>query len=99
MPARVIQCWLTQRTSTTPAAWDGTLGWNIWSNVEIWLRGHDADTLLEDEDARKATQNISVDIIRDKELRKAAQVYKDSMLILMRTYQKNGAMTSTPWDT
>ncbi len=61
------------------------LGWNVWSNVEIWFRGQDADTLRNDEDVRKAIQNISTDIIKDENLHKAAEVYKDSMLILMKT--------------
>ena len=61
------------------------LGWNVWSNVEIWFRSHTADTLRADEDVRKAIQNISTDIIKDEGLRIAAQVFKDSMLILMKT--------------
>lgn len=61
------------------------LGWNIWSNVEIWFRGATSNTLCKDEDVRKAIQNISTSSIKDKELRKAAQFFKDSMLILMKT--------------
>lgn len=61
------------------------LGWNVWSNVEIWFRSQTADTPRTDEEVSKAIQNISADIIKDEELRKAAQVFKDSMLILMKT--------------
>ena len=61
------------------------LGWNVWSNVEIWFRSQTSDTLRPDEDVRKAIQDISADIIKDEELRKAAKVFKDSMLILMKT--------------
>ena len=61
------------------------LGWNVWSKVEIWFRGHTADMLRTDEDVRKAIKNISTDIIKEENLHKAAEVYKDSMLILMKT--------------
>ncbi len=61
------------------------LGWNVWSNIEIWFRSQTSDTLRSDEDVRKAIQNISTDIIKDERLRKAAQVFKDSILILMKT--------------
>lgn len=60
------------------------LGWNVWSNFEIWYRGQGSDTLRSDEDISKAIQNISTDFIKDEELRKAARVFKDSMLILTR---------------
>ena len=30
------------------------LGWNVWSNVEIWFRSHTADKLRTDEDVTKA---------------------------------------------
>ena len=61
------------------------LGWNVWSNVEIWFRSQTADTPRTDEEVSKAIQDISADIIKDEELRKAAKVFKDSMLILMKT--------------
>ena len=61
------------------------LGWNIWSNFETWYRSHTADTLRSDEEIVKSTGNINVTVIRDENLRKAAQVFKDSMLTLMKT--------------
>ena len=60
------------------------LGWNIWSNFEIWYRSHTADNLRSDEEIVESTSDINVAIIQDMELRKAAQVYKDSILILMK---------------
>ena len=61
------------------------LGWNVWSNFEIWYRSHAANTLRTDEDIVKNTGNIDVAVILDEELRKAAQVFMDSIFILMKT--------------
>ena len=57
--------------------------WNLLSNYEIWYRGHTADLLREDDAVKWSIRTISVDIIRNAEIRKAAQNYKDSLLLFM----------------
>ena len=57
--------------------------WNLLSNHEIWYRGHTADLLREDDAVKWSIRTISVDIIRNAEIRKAAQNYKDSLLLFM----------------
>ena len=59
------------------------LAWNIYSNYEVYYRGRTTGGLGCEEDASHCTESISVDIINNKELRKAAQAYKDSILTLM----------------
>ena len=61
------------------------LAWNVWSNHEVWLRGHTADLLRSDDDVRRSIQNIDVGIIRDGDVRMAAQQFKDSLLLYMET--------------
>ena len=56
----------------------------------MWLRGCDGFELAEEKDVVAGIKAISEDCIRDKELRKAAKIYKDSI-------QKNGAKTNIPW--
>ena len=59
------------------------LAWNVWSNHEVWYRGHTADMLMDDADVRQSICDIDVRIIRDDDIRMAAQQFKDSMLLLM----------------
>ena len=61
------------------------LTWNIYSNFEVWFRGHSAFLLYEDDVVKQSIENISVDIIHDQEVRQAAQLFKDSTLMLMAT--------------
>lgn len=60
-----------------------SLAWNIWSNYEVWLRGHTERLLVRDSRVKKSIKDFSVDVIRDLDIRKAAQNYKDSLLLLM----------------
>ena len=60
-----------------------SFAWNIYSNFEVWYRGHTADLLRDDDDVRKSIQGISVNFIHDKDVRKAAQNLKDSVLLLI----------------
>ena len=60
-----------------------SFAWNIYSNFEVWYRGHTADLLRDDNDVRKSIQGISVNFIHDKDVRKAAQNLKDSVLLLI----------------
>ena len=61
------------------------LSWNVWSNYEVWFRGHTADLLRYDDEVKNSLEAVSVNIIKDKEVRKAAQDFKDSLLKLMKT--------------
>lgn len=61
------------------------LSWNVWSNHEVWYRGHTADLLRYDDEVKRSIEVVSVNIIKDKEVRKAAQDFKDSLLKLMKT--------------
>ena len=61
------------------------LSWNVWSNHEVWYRGHTADLLRNDDEVKRSIEAVSGNIIKDKEVRKAAQDYKDSLLKLMKT--------------
>ena len=62
-----------------------SIGWNLYSNFEVWYRGNTKDILRYDDEVRQAIKNVSVNIIRDEEVRKAAQCLKDSLLLLMAT--------------
>jgi hypothetical protein len=70
-----------------------SLSWDIYSNYEVWFRGHTANFLSDedDNDIKQSIRNISVNIIRDKDVQQAAQLYKDSILLLMET-------TPDEWD-
>ena len=61
------------------------LSWNVWSNYEVWYRGHTADLLRYDEDVWESIEAISVNMIKDANVRKAAQIFKDSLLLMMKT--------------
>ena len=65
------------------------LSWNVWSNYEVWYRGHTADLLCYDDEVRRSIEAVSVNIIKDKEVRKAAQDFKDSLFKLMKTEPKD----------
>lgn len=57
--------------------------WNIYSNFELWYRGHTADLLIDDDDVKQSIQGISIDFIHDKDIHRAAQNFKDSVLLLI----------------
>ena len=61
------------------------LSWNVWSNYEVWYRGHTADLLRCDDEVKRSIESVSVNIIKDKEVRIAAQDFKKSILKLMKT--------------
>lgn len=60
-----------------------SVSWNLYSNYEVWYRGNTRYILRNDDEVRQAIKNVSVNIIRDKEVRQAAQTFKDSLLLLM----------------
>lgn len=61
------------------------LSWNVWSNYEVWYRGHTTELSLSDDEVEKSIEAVSVNIIKDKDVRKAAQEFKDSLLELMKS--------------
>lgn len=67
------------------------LSWNVWSNFEVWLRGHTSEELFDDKDVVQSINSINADIINDQELRSAAQQYKDAIVRQM-------SKTPDQWD-
>ena len=60
----------------------------------MWLRGCDGFELAEEKDVVAGIKALSEDCVRDKELRKAAKIYKDSIVIMMkRTPEEWGRRT------
>ena len=45
------------------------LSWNVWSNYEVWYRGHTADLLRYDDEVKNSIKAVSVNIIKDKDVR------------------------------
>ncbi len=74
------------------------LSWNVWSNYEVWYRGHTADLLRYDEEVKRSIEAVSVNIIKDKEVRKAAQDFKDSIIKLMKTEPDKWDEDTAPMD-
>lgn len=74
------------------------LSWNVWSNYEVWYRGHTADLLRYDEEVKRSIEAVSVNIIKDKEVRKAAQNFKDSIIKLMKTEPDKWDEDTAPMD-
>ena len=62
-----------------------SLSWNLYSNFEVWYRGNTKDLLRYDDEVKQAIKDVSVNIICDKEVQRAAQTLKDSLLLLMAT--------------
>lgn len=60
-----------------------SFAWNLWSNFEVWYRGHTAGDLRGDKEIIRSIKSFDVKIIRDTELCKEAQSYRDSILVLM----------------
>lgn len=60
-----------------------SFAWNIWSNFEVWYRGKTAGDLRSDKDIIQSIRAFDLKTIRDVELNKAAQSYRDSILVLM----------------
>ncbi len=65
------------------------ISWNIYSNFEVWYRGNTSDLLRNNDEVKLATNNINVCIIHDAEVRKSAQNFKNSILLLMATSPNN----------
>ena len=74
------------------------LSWNVWSNYEVWYRGHTADLLRYDEEVKRSIEAVSVNIIKDKEVRKAAQDFKNSIIKLMKTEPDKWDEDTDPMD-
>ena len=41
------------------------LSWNVWSNYEVWYRGHTADLLRYDVEVKRSIEAVSVNIIKE----------------------------------
>lgn len=74
------------------------LSWNVWSNYEVWYRGHTADLLRYDDEVKNSIKAVSVNIIKDKDVRRAAQGFDDSILKLMKTEPKDWDEDFSPMD-
>lgn len=74
------------------------LSWNVWSNYEVWYRGHTADLLRYDDEVKRSIEAFSVNIINDKEVRIAAQDFKDSIIKLMKTEPDEWNEDTDPMD-
>ena len=74
------------------------LSWNVWSNYEVWYRGHTADLLRYDEEVKRSIEAVSVNIIKDKDVRKAAQDFKNSIIKLMKTEPDAWEENTDPMD-
>ena len=61
------------------------LTWNVWSNYEVWYRMHTANYLCNDDEIVQSIKSVSVDIIKNKDVRLAARHFKDSLLLAMGT--------------
>ena len=61
------------------------LGWDVYSNVEIWKRSQVSDILRTDEEVAKAIQDISTDIFQNNGQRKAAEDYKSAVFKAIHT--------------
>lgn len=57
--------------------------WNLYSNFEVWQANKMSDELMSDDEVRRSIEGLDVNVIHDKDIRDAAQNYKDSMLLLM----------------
>ena len=61
------------------------LSWNVWSNYEVWYRGHTSGLLRHEDDIRNGIEAVSANIIKDGNVSNAAQIFKDSLLLNMTT--------------
>ena len=60
-----------------------SFAWNMWSNFEVWYRGHTAGELRSDKDIIRSIKAFDANIMKDAELAEAAQSYKDSILLFL----------------
>ena len=60
-----------------------SFAWNVYSNFEVWYRGQMLYLLRKDDDVRRSIQGISVNFLKDKDVQKAAQNMKDSVLLVI----------------
>ena len=75
-----------------------SFAWNIWSNFEVWYRGETSGELRSANEIIKSIKDIDVNIINDPDLNIAAQIYKDSILILMSIGIDKWDDAHNPWN-
>lgn len=59
------------------------LAFDVWSDFDLWLRSNTSDELVASADVLGGIRQISEDCISSQPLRKAARVYKDSLMQMM----------------
>lgn len=74
-----------------------SFAWNLWSNFEVWYRGHTAGELRGDKDIIKSIKAFDANIIKDAELAEAAKYYKDSILLLLSMGLDEWDDANNPW--
>ena len=74
-----------------------SFAWNLWSNFEVWYRGHTAGELRSDKDIIRSIKAFDANIMKDAELAKAAQNYKDSILLLLSMGLDEWDDAHNPW--
>lgn len=75
------------------------LAWSIWSNFEVWYRGHTAEELRSDDDIMQSIRALDENIIRDEELCENAGNYKDSILLFLSMGIDEWDDAHNPWKT
>ena len=56
------------------------LGWNLWTNEEIWFHSVVGDGVCDTEDIVASTSGISLDFLKNTDIKRAAQLYQNSMV-------------------
>ena len=59
------------------------LGWNLWTNEEIWFHSVVGDGVCDTEDIVASTSGISLDFLKNTDIKRAAQLYQNSMVHYM----------------
>ena len=75
-----------------------SFAWNIWSNFEVWYRGATAGEIRSERQIIRSIRAINDNVIKDTELHKAAQIYKDSILLLISKGLDMWDDAHNPWN-
>ncbi len=59
------------------------LGWNLWSNEEIWFHSVVGDEICSPQDVASSINGISIDFIHDADVRQAASRFKNFLVHYM----------------
>ena len=72
--------------------------WNIWSNYEVWYRGETSGELCSVKEIIKSIKAIDSKVIKEENLKNAAQNYKDSILLLISSGMDIWDDEHNPWN-